>query len=76
MFEHIDRFHLYLDALKKIDVRGLMATATADNLRAMVGLDPLLTDRDRQELGLRLSILAMQIRQRSLPHSSIREPNS
>ena len=74
MFEHIDRFHLYLDALKKIDVRELMATA--DNLRAMVGLDPLLTDRDRQELGLRLSILAMQIRQRNLPHSPIREPDS
>ncbi len=64
MFAHVDRFHLYLDTLKKIDVRVMSAASAAENLRAIVGLDPLLTDRDRQELGLRLSILAMQIRQR------------
>ena len=65
MKTHAEIFENFKYLISKVDTRLADSARQVENLRALIGLDTVMSSRDRQELGLRLSSLAMQVRQSS-----------
>lgn len=58
-----ERLERYKGLIQTLDVRHADAKLHLDTLRATIGFDTAIDDRDRYELSLRLALLAMRVRQ-------------